>query len=290
MFKDYSLERSPLYRMRNKRKLAALLHLDKRFFYNKHDFGYEVSIVDKKNGGTRTTHNPNRRLKAIQKRLALLIQRIRTPKWLQSGKKKCSYITNGQKHLKCNYLRTMDISSFFDSVSRFRVYHFFRDDLMMSSDVASVVTGLVMYGETFPTGAPTSPLLSYWVYREMFDEIHDIAVKYDCTFTLYYDDMSFSSMHPIPYELREEVATVLYSYGLKAKRKKDKYYTQHKYKIVTGFGFVDGNPKLQNAKRKELIEGKKELDKKQLDYHCDSTFQGQLSAARQNERDVFLSF
>ncbi len=67
----------------------------------------------------------------------------------------------------------------------------------MSEDIAGLMTDLVSFGKCLPTGAPTSQIMAYWTYNKTFDEMVNIANKYNSIFTLYVDDMTFSSNEAI---------------------------------------------------------------------------------------------
>lgn len=95
--KCYSLEHSPLYRLRNRRKLAILLKLDERYFCRECEYIYHGFSRSKPNGdGIRKFTVPFDDLKVIQKQISKLLSRIETPDWVMSGKKSCSYITNAK--------------------------------------------------------------------------------------------------------------------------------------------------------------------------------------------------
>lgn len=288
--KAYPLSNSPLYRLRNRKKLAKLLCLEQSYFNKDHSYSYRHFSEQKPNGGERKFADPPDRLKRIQKEINKLLQRIETPEWVKSGKKGESYITNGYYHMPSDYVRTMDISHFYDSVRRDAVYNLFSDRFKMADDIATIMTNLVLDGYTLPTGAPTSQLIAFWAYRDMFEEIHKIAEMSGCKFTLYVDDMTFSSEDPISYEFRDLVASCLNQYGMHAKRTKDHYYKKDDYKIVTGFGFKNGVASVPNKKKVEILEKYKSL-KENTDNALEmNRLTGKLNAARQIQPDLFMSF
>lgn len=88
MNKVYPIECSPLYRMRNRRKLASVLKLDEKYFKKNHTYKYDHFSGPKPNGAeTRNLTVPEETLKSIQKRICKLMSRIETPEWVISGKK-----------------------------------------------------------------------------------------------------------------------------------------------------------------------------------------------------------
>ena len=116
MNKCYPIENSPLYRLRNRRKLAEFLNLPENYFKEKHTYCYNEFSRPKPNGdGERHFTVPPEELKDIQKHICKLLKRIITPEWVMSGKKSCSYITNAEVHLEHRFVKTMDISKFYDS-------------------------------------------------------------------------------------------------------------------------------------------------------------------------------
>lgn len=92
---------------------------------------------------------------------------------------------------------TVDIKKFYDNCTLDSVYQFFAKMLKTSSDVAEVLTNIVTYDSSIPTGCPTSQIIAFYAYYDMFEEIHAVAQHFGCTFTLYVDDMTFSSPSPI---------------------------------------------------------------------------------------------
>lgn len=287
MNKTYPIEKSGLYRLRNRKKLAQLLGLPPAFFRKEHIFEYKEFSRPKPNGdGKRHFTVPKYDLKQIQKRLCHLLMRIETPKWLISGKKHHSYITNAEKHLDGVCIKTMDISSFYDSAKKSYIFNMFRDKFLMDKDIAWLLTDLVTVNGKLPTGSPTSQIIVFWAYRDMFERIYDISQKYDCEFTLYVDDMTFSSKKPISGQLRTEVAEVLKKCDLKTKAKKDHYYQGKDFKEVTGVGIKNGKKVVVNRHRKSILDQYKKCrehnDKKEI-----QKLKGMLISARQVEPEIY---
>lgn len=287
MSKIYALEQSPLYRMRNKKKLANLLGISTNYLTQGHSQDYYKFSRPKPNGdGIRHFTVPSDELKYVLKKLCKLLSRIQTPDWVISGKKNHSYITNAEKHIENTFVKTMDISKFYDSAQRKYVYRMFKETFKMAEDIAWLMTELVMYEDMLPTGSPSSQLIIYWAYRDMFNEINQIATERACVFTLYVDDMTFSSKTPITKELRQEVCSQLKKYGLIAKSKKDHYYQGDTVKVITGVGINHGHKVVLNNKRKRILE---QFEKCKASKNiCDiEKLNGMLCALRQIEPEIF---
>ena len=73
MNKCYPIENSPLYRLRNRRKLAEFLNLPKNYFKEEHTYCYNEFSRPKPNGdGERHFTVPPEDLKDIQKHICKL--------------------------------------------------------------------------------------------------------------------------------------------------------------------------------------------------------------------------
>ena len=287
MNNTYFLQSSPLIRMRNRRKLAKLLKLPENYFKQEHQYMYHEFSRLKANGKDRRYYAvPEEELKKIQKRICKLLSRIQTPDWVMMGKKHCSYINNAKKHKDKAFIKTMDISQFYDSTNRSKIYKMFVEVFSMSHDIAWIMTSLVVYDNKLPTGSPSSQLIAYWTFSNMFKNIRSIAEQYGCDFTLYVDDMTFSSNNPIKGEMREKVAYQLRRNGLKAKIQKDHYYQADRAKEVTGVGIKNGNILVLNRKRKQILTQYEEC-RKDNNIQKIEKLNGMLCALRQIEPEIF---
>ena len=133
------------------------------------------------------------------------------------------------------YVLTIDIKKFYDNCTREPVYQFFMQKLKTSPDVAEILTNIITYNGGIPTGCPTSQIMAFYAYSDMFSEIFDLAKQHGCKFTLYVDDMTFSSKEPFsPHQLSQMIDRVLRKYGHKPKYPKVKYYGPSDYKPITG--------------------------------------------------------
>lgn len=233
----YPINQCALYKCSSKRKLESLLTIEPGGLKNiQCAIQYRSFEIDKKNTNEkRKITAPAKELKAIQARILALLQRIERPKWLISGERGKCYIDNGKAHMDANYMLAVDIKKFYDNCRRDGVYRFFHHRMKTEPDVAKILTDIVTYNGGIPTGCPTSQLIAYYAYEDMFTEINKCAECYGCRFTLYVDDMTFSSVTPFPSEkLTQEIDVILRRYGHKPKYPKVKYYSKNENKPVTG--------------------------------------------------------
>lgn len=233
----YPTNQCALYKCNSKRKLESLLTIEPGDLKNiQYAIQYRSFEIDKKNTNEkRKITAPAKTIKAVQARILALLQRIERPEWLISGERGKCYIDNGKAHMDANYMLAVDIKKFYDNCRRDGVYRFFRNRMKTEPDVAKILTDIVTYNGGIPTGCPTSQLIAFYAYEDMFMEINKRAECYGCRFTLYVDDMTFSSVTPFPTEkLKQEIDVILRRYGHKPKYRKVKYYSKNEAKPITG--------------------------------------------------------
>lgn len=235
--KKYDLTQCALYKCRSKKRLERILYLEPGGLKMIDSIiGYHEFEIDKKHSDEkRRITAPDKTLKAIQRRILYLLHRVIRPEWLISAEKQKCYIDNGKAHQDGKYVLTIDIKKFYDNCMREPVYQFFVQKLKTSPDVAKKLTDIITYNGGIPTGCPTSQIMAFYAYYDMFSEISDLAEQFGCKFTLYVDDMTFSSKKPFsPDQLRQLIDRVLRKYGHRPKYPKVKYYGPSDYKPITG--------------------------------------------------------
>jgi len=260
--KRYPLEDSPLYNLRRKSKLAVLLNTSVQALEaidpKTHYYAFQLPKPD---GSSRHVSAPNEGLKKIQKRLLSLLKRIDTPDWLISGTRKKCYIDNARFHSGANHVLTIDIRKFYDNCMHKHVFSLFRDVFRTSPDAAHILSQLTTLSWILPTGAPTSQLVAFLAYRSAFGQLNELSTKYNCQFSLYVDDMTFSSLEPIcKVELLDGIANILHSVSHRMKYSKIKLYDKGKAKLITG-AVLDGENILRvpNRLRISIINNLNEL-------------------------------
>jgi len=264
-YKQYPITTSPLYRLSNKRTLESLIGL-KKYSLNKisEQIRYSDFTIAKKDGKERPVTAPCPYLKRVQKSLYVLLLRIEKPDWLISGSKGKCYIDNAKYHQRnqSQYALTLDIKNFYPSCTRAYVFSFFANTMKMPNDVAGTLTDILTYRTSIPVGSPTSQLLAFFAYKEMFEELHSMAKSHDCIFTVYVDDLAFSSNAPINQQnLISDVAFILGKSGHKLKWKKKKSYSKNESKLFTGVILDKNNQlKIPNNLHNKIRFGKERLD------------------------------
>ena len=146
--------------------------------------------IDKKSG--RAIQEPRPRLGKVHRRIAMLLARIDTPPYLHSAKKGRSYISNAAAHSVEDGCVKIDVRKFYPSARAQAVYHFFLDRMACDGDVAGMLAKLLTVDGHLPTGSSASPIVSYFAYEDLFDELAVLAEACGCKMTVYVDDIVFT--------------------------------------------------------------------------------------------------
>lgn len=226
-----------LNQVRSHKVLAEMLGIsltELRMFSKKISSHYEEFYVYK-NKKPRLVEDPSPALKGIHHRLKAIFSDIPLPSYVYSGRKKVSYKDNAKAHLENRYACTFDIEKFFPRCSRDLLENFFYHDMKMSQDVARTMSYLVSYKNHIPTGSPISQVLAYWVNYRVFERIYQTAQKRGFTFSLYVDDMTFSSdSQKFNRGFHLYVNFLLKKNALNLSKSKVQYYSTPGPKIITG--------------------------------------------------------
>lgn len=262
--KGYEINQSPLYKLSSKRKLAAILQIEYASLLRAKDWiNYTVSEIEKVSGGFRTIYDPSRELKQVQRRIKNLLSRISIPNWVFSGCKGVCHVDNGKYHEHSVYFIQSDLHAFYDSCSRERVYRLFKDRFKCSSDVSALLSDLTTLtledGSTvIPTGSPCAQLVAFFAYQDMFNELHNLARNHGCKFSLYVDDLTFSSKMPFsnPAVFKKKLLQIVTRYGHSLSLSKTAYRSADETKIVTGVAITkEGVSAIPNKLRYKIVQG-----------------------------------
>lgn len=194
MKRPYPLDQSPLYCLQSRRRLAAEvlgLPLPKLESLVTRTDNYR-QCIRVTGGKQRIVHVPQPLLCALHRRLAVLLNRMATPSYLQSGQRRPSHLTNAREHANASNIAKFDIRHFYPSITKDRVWHFFADRMLCSGDVASLLARLLTHQGSTPIGSPVSQVLAFHVVRPLLDELHNLARQNGLRFTCYVDDLTFS--------------------------------------------------------------------------------------------------
>ena len=270
--KYYGKQNSPFYKLQSKARLARLLFssVDKlKYLSTNCEVLYFDFTTAKSSGGFRSISAPRDDLKAVQKRIADLLQRIAPPNYLFAPVSGRSYVDNAAWHLGADSVRLLDIEDFFPKCTANKVIWFFRKQMGCSPDVAALLRGIVTRKQSLPQGSPCSPILAYLCYVDMWDEIERLVSDNACRLSVYADNLTISG-EMVPGSLIWAIKKTLVRHGHRIKSDKERNKFRKPVEI-TGV-ILNGNHLLApNRQHQKLYETRKKLkasrsteDRKQL--------------------------
>lgn len=221
--KSYGERDCPFFRLRSKDRLAKLLFVgsEKIRFLAASDNLYFEFKKPKRSGGHRQILAPRTDLKQVQKRIAVLLQRITPPNYLFAPVTGRSYVDNAAAHLGASSIRLLDIEDFFPSCTANRVIWLFHKRLECSPDVSAILRGIVTHNGALPQGSPCSPILAYLCYIDMWEEISRMVQEAGCKLSVYADDLTISG-NVVREELIWRVKKKLRRYGHRYQASKER--------------------------------------------------------------------
>ena len=256
--KTYKIDQCCLYKIGTLNRLCEILHItdikELQELADAADKNYKVFL--KKTGDKdRVIQHAKPRLDRIHKVLTKHLSSIQAPKYLNSAIKGKSYMTNAKAHIRddseMTRCFTLDIQNFFASTSYKYIWNFFVYSLLCSKDISSILTKILVYKGHVPTGARTSPILSFLAYKTMFDQIDDLCQSKNLIMTCYIDDICISGQNADKHTLKK-VKTIIKNHGLTVHPKKIRLYSKKQPKLVTGVALTSTGAKLPNRRRKNI--------------------------------------
>lgn len=284
--KTYPIHQCVFYKCKSKKKLANLLKVDYDKLFNL-SRNIEEEYFSFHSNKRRQITAPKKELKVIQKRILNLLNKIEKPNWLISSTKNKSYLDNALFHENASYVCTTDIRNFYNNCTRDRVYQFFTKKLFTSPDVAKLLTDLTTLN-FIPTGAPSSQILAYFAYEEMFKNMYRISKKFGCKMTVYVDDLTFSKKEDFNYQkLVNKIDIEARKYNHSLKKKKTNYKPVEKGVRITGVILKNGKFKIPNSLRHSILKDFEDVKENKSLKRPVLSLKGKLNAARLIEPNHF---
>ena len=224
---------------------------------------YRVFAIPKKSGGVREISAPVKMLKSFQTYTNVLLQALYEPTSAAMGfVPGRNVVDNAAKHVGMNYVLNLDLKDFFPSIPQARVWGALMSKAIgFNQDVASAVAGLCCTEMDFydgvpvfstlnlpegvvsekrnvlPQGAPTSPILTNIVARNLDRQLMHLAARFGLNYTRYVDDITFSSMHNVYQEDSEfmrELRRIVAEQNFTINEKKTRLQKKGSRQEVTG--------------------------------------------------------
>ena len=202
---------------------------------------YYTFDIPKKSGEVRIITAPEEGLKKVQQKILKQLAKIyQKPSSVygfvamdESEEYACPIVANAANHVNKRYVLTVDIHHFFESIKTKAVFQLFTNEpFHFPEKIALILTRLTTYKGCLPTGAPTSPMLSNLIFRDIDQKLEDLANKMGFTYSRYADDLTFSSNEPFHEEFLEQLQSCIQPFTLNTKKTRIKKHTQQQK--VTG--------------------------------------------------------
>lgn len=160
---------------------------------------FNIKPTDFNTSEYRVVQSIPEREKSILKIIKELLYTIELPKYYYS-KKNSDYFKNGRAHKRGKVYLLIDLENFFPNCKMKRVQSFLCNQGKLGfscpPDVGYKIAEMITSGKKnyrhVPQGYPTSTVVAFLSYYEMFEEIFKLSKKYNCRFSCYVDDLSFS--------------------------------------------------------------------------------------------------
>ena len=303
-----------LYSIKSKRQLFNMLGIDKTQSSQSWVSENVYPCIDKSNSKPRLLEKPKLQLKKTQRKIHNYLSEIKFPDYVFSGVKgkDRTYKYNAMKHVEGRFLFKIDLTAFFPSVARDRVYRFFLSDLKNAPDIAEILTNLTTIDldsknyenitdinlflegkgigvrKHLGSGFPTSPILSYLVNHGMFSELKTLSEQYNYTMTVYVDDVVFSGNTRFTESFKRKVFEIVRNNHFKISRKKTKCYKPKRFKAVTGVIITpEGKLTVKNALRQKTITQLRSLKKEPSSQQKRQRLKGLVSSAMYIDDQIF---
>ncbi|MBC9031828.1 RNA-directed DNA polymerase [Sphingomonas sp. JC676] len=165
---------------------------------------YSVFEIPKSRGGMRVIKAPEPKLKAVQARLAELLQdciadineaRSQTEKLSHGFRRGHSIITNAYQHRSRRFVFNVDLADFFGTINFGRVRGFLMTNkhFALHERAATVLAHIVCDDNSLPQGAPTSPVVSNLIAHILDVRLAKLSRRFGLYYTRYADDLTFST-------------------------------------------------------------------------------------------------
>jgi len=238
----------------------------------------------KPNGKLRQTYIVKPALKKIQNRiLHQIFLKVEYPRYLQGSIKDKNhprdYLTNCAFHTSSRVVTTLDIESFFDSISYQKVYKMWKYFFKFPDEVATVLTKLTTYRGFVAQGATTSSYIANLIFWEFEPQVKEQLGERGFTYTRYVDDITVSSKtfttSKDNYDITTSTYRMFFKCGVRPNRAKRKVTTNSKVMQVHKVNINSKNPTLPKKERKLI---------KALVWHCEQR------AATERETEDYRKF
>jgi len=233
---------------------------------------YSVFTVPKRDGSQRLIEDPDAALKAAQRRLNDFLQALY---YFERSEAAYGFVTNpaddpaprhivthAERHVGCRFLLNIDLDNFFHQVTEARVRAALQSaPLQLDDECAGLVGQLCTWKGRLPMGAPSSPALSNFAFRDADKALTFRARERGWLYTRYADDLSFSTQSATmtPADLDATVAFLEKDLGYAVHPRKRRFCAENDLKTITRLVVTGSGVELPGDFYAELDETLRDL-------------------------------
>lgn len=249
IFKDYFMSKNfksflgDLYsRLNNKSSEVGINDLANALstninLLNQISLRYSKYEIPKRSGGMRKLEIPSEELKVIQNKIYhRLIKNLKAHPCATGFLTGKSIVHNATMHTGKKVIIKLDIKNFFTNTRIEAVNSFFKR-LGWNDEASQMLAKLTTNHGHLPQGACTSPSLSNLVNYRMDLRLNALAKKYQCDYSRYADDMTFSMDYDdrkTICKIKKKVKYILKLNGYRLNHKKTRVFRSFQKQLVTG--------------------------------------------------------
>lgn len=188
---------------------------------------YPVHKIEGSGSTRKITYNPSMPIKKMQQKIIkVILASVSFPQYLNGGVKERSYRDDCQLHVGAKTVISLDIATFFESVTEQEVIKIWKRFFHFSPEVAELLTRLTTHEGRLPRGAPTSSYLANLVFWDVEPRISANLKQQGVMYSRFVDDVSLSSPRYLKTREMSPMLSQIYgmfaSKGVKPNRKKQK--------------------------------------------------------------------
>lgn len=206
---------------------------------------YKMFNIPKKSGGNRRIEAPCDYLKRIQTRLNRKLQCVYymiKPEFVHgfcikgySGSALSGIAANADMHVSKMKIMTLDIKDYFHSFTAKDVWDLFRSDPFdFPEALANILTMLTTWYDILPTGAPTSPVLSNFLTKDLDYKLSVFTASQKGVYSRYADDLTFSFDNYISDSFISHIKDIIIEEGFVINDRKFRILSSGERQTVTG--------------------------------------------------------
>jgi RNA-directed DNA polymerase len=147
-----------------------------------------------------------------------------------------STIDNASKHCGAPLILHADIQKFFPSISDKRLEKSFQK-LGINKEISKILSKFLTIDNGLPLGFHASPMLANIVCLDLDDKLSKLAKSYNCNYTRYADDITFSGKSLLP--KKEEIKEILKEEEFILSERKFRITKPGQSHYVTGLSVTD---------------------------------------------------